>query len=249
MSRSWTSPTKAPGARSNGVSTGHQRCFEPKCARRDWHQRHGSGVHADTIMGRTVHSIIRVEIGGHSMSEHTAGQVTAWALARSGATGPRQRDCVAPKGDTGGPRTQYSLAPEPANTQTTIYVKPAPTIPIRRSKPTSLTVRITATMETMIAATVISSCELAGSAHRLRPVRTARRASSRPRVSSMKRRISVDLGQSSLRGQLSTAASGKPSGIQARCLPNPRDSLTRRRSILRALLVKPVTGRPPSWCG
>ncbi|WP_422386781.1 Wadjet anti-phage system protein JetD domain-containing protein [Cryobacterium psychrophilum] len=44
-------------------------------------------------------------------------RLSVLALARSGcATGPRPRDCVAPKGDTGGPQTQYSLAPKPANT-------------------------------------------------------------------------------------------------------------------------------------
>ena len=35
---------------------------------------------------------------------------------RSPLAGPRPRDCVAPKGNTGGPRRQYSLAPKPANT-------------------------------------------------------------------------------------------------------------------------------------
>ena len=29
---------------------------------------------------------------------------------------PRPRDCVVPRGNTGGPRRQYSLAPKPANT-------------------------------------------------------------------------------------------------------------------------------------
>lgn len=51
--------------------------FWPQYAQRDWHQRLGSGVHANAIMERIVHNTIWVETGGHNMREHTASQVTA----------------------------------------------------------------------------------------------------------------------------------------------------------------------------
>ncbi|MFC5932260.1 ATP-binding protein [Cryobacterium melibiosiphilum] len=51
--------------------------FCTQYAQRDWHQRLGSGVHADAIMDRIVHNTIWVETGGHNMREHTAGLVTA----------------------------------------------------------------------------------------------------------------------------------------------------------------------------
>lgn len=38
----------------------------------DWHQRLGSGVHADAIMDRIVHRTIWIETGGTNMREHTA---------------------------------------------------------------------------------------------------------------------------------------------------------------------------------
>jgi DNA replication protein DnaC len=47
-----------------------------QCAQRDWHQRFGSGVHADAIMDHIVHNTIWVEAGGHNMRERAAGQVT-----------------------------------------------------------------------------------------------------------------------------------------------------------------------------
>ena len=40
-------------------------------------QRLGSGVHADAIMDRIVHTAIWVESGGHNMRTRTAGLVTA----------------------------------------------------------------------------------------------------------------------------------------------------------------------------
>ena len=46
--------------------------FCTQYAQRDWHQRLGSGVHADAIMDRIVHNTIWVETGGHNMREHTA---------------------------------------------------------------------------------------------------------------------------------------------------------------------------------
>ncbi|TFC42648.1 ATP-binding protein [Cryobacterium shii] len=51
--------------------------FCTQYAQKDWHQRLGSGVHADAIMDRIVHNTIWVETGGHNMREHTAGQVKA----------------------------------------------------------------------------------------------------------------------------------------------------------------------------
>ena len=40
--------------------------------KKDWHQRLGSGVHADAIMDRIVHNTIWMETGGTNMREHTA---------------------------------------------------------------------------------------------------------------------------------------------------------------------------------
>ncbi|RFA11695.1 ATP-binding protein [Subtercola boreus] len=39
---------------------------------KDWHQRLGSGVHADAIMDRIIHNTITVETGTYNMREHTA---------------------------------------------------------------------------------------------------------------------------------------------------------------------------------
>lgn len=39
---------------------------------KDWHQRLGSGVHADAIMDRIVHNTIWVDTGTYNMREHTA---------------------------------------------------------------------------------------------------------------------------------------------------------------------------------
>ncbi|WP_304481772.1 hypothetical protein [Cryobacterium sp. M23] len=44
------------------------RCSSQK----DWHQRLGSGVHADAIMDRIIHNTIWVETGTYNMREHTA---------------------------------------------------------------------------------------------------------------------------------------------------------------------------------
>ena len=41
-------------------------------AKKSWHQRLGSGVHADAIMGRIVDRTIWIETGGINMREHTA---------------------------------------------------------------------------------------------------------------------------------------------------------------------------------
>lgn len=41
-------------------------------AKKDWHQRLGSGVHADAIMDRIVHHTIWIETGGTNMREHAA---------------------------------------------------------------------------------------------------------------------------------------------------------------------------------
>lgn len=39
---------------------------------KDWHQRLGSGVHADAIMDRIIHNAIWVDTGSYNMREHTA---------------------------------------------------------------------------------------------------------------------------------------------------------------------------------
>ena len=46
--------------------------FCPQYAKKDWHQRLGSGVHADAIMDRVVHNTIWIETGTYNMREHTA---------------------------------------------------------------------------------------------------------------------------------------------------------------------------------
>jgi DNA replication protein DnaC len=46
--------------------------FCTQYAKKDWHQRLGSGVHADTIMDRIVHNTIWVDTGTHNMREHTS---------------------------------------------------------------------------------------------------------------------------------------------------------------------------------
>lgn len=40
-------------------------------AKRDWHQRLGSGVHADAIMDHIVHNTIWFDTGTHNMREQT----------------------------------------------------------------------------------------------------------------------------------------------------------------------------------
>ncbi len=46
--------------------------FCTQYAKKDWHQRLGSGVHADAIMDRIVHNTIWVETGSYNMREQTA---------------------------------------------------------------------------------------------------------------------------------------------------------------------------------
>ena len=46
--------------------------FCTQYAKKDWHQRLGSGVHADAIMDRIVHNTIWIETGSTNMREHTA---------------------------------------------------------------------------------------------------------------------------------------------------------------------------------
>lgn len=46
--------------------------FCTQYAKKDWHQRLGSGVHADAIMDRIVHNTIWVETGSYNMREHAA---------------------------------------------------------------------------------------------------------------------------------------------------------------------------------
>lgn len=40
--------------------------------KKDWHQRLGSGVHADAVMDRIVHNTIWIDTGTHNMREHAA---------------------------------------------------------------------------------------------------------------------------------------------------------------------------------
>ncbi|MGO1699883.1 MAG: ATP-binding protein [Micrococcaceae bacterium] len=44
--------------------------FCTQYAKKDWHQRLGSGVHADAIMDRIVHNTIWVDTGTHNMREN-----------------------------------------------------------------------------------------------------------------------------------------------------------------------------------
>lgn len=46
--------------------------FCTQYAKKDWHQRFGSDVHADAIMDRIVHNTIWIETGSTNMREHTA---------------------------------------------------------------------------------------------------------------------------------------------------------------------------------
>ena len=46
--------------------------FCTQYAKKDWHQRLGSGVHADAIMDRIVHNTLWIETGDVNMREHTA---------------------------------------------------------------------------------------------------------------------------------------------------------------------------------
>jgi len=46
--------------------------FCTQYAKKDWHQRLGSGVHADAIMDRIVHNTLWIETGSTNMREHTA---------------------------------------------------------------------------------------------------------------------------------------------------------------------------------
>ena len=46
--------------------------FCTQYAKKDWHQRLGSGVHADAIMDRIVHNTVWIETGDVNMREHTA---------------------------------------------------------------------------------------------------------------------------------------------------------------------------------
>ena len=46
--------------------------FCTQYAKKDWHQRLGSDVHADAIMDRIVHNTIWIETGQTNMREHTA---------------------------------------------------------------------------------------------------------------------------------------------------------------------------------
>ncbi|MFB9075228.1 MULTISPECIES: ATP-binding protein [Citricoccus] len=46
--------------------------FCTQYAQKDWHQRLGSGVHADAIMDRIVHNTLWIETGSYNMREHTA---------------------------------------------------------------------------------------------------------------------------------------------------------------------------------
>ena len=46
--------------------------FCTQYAKKDWHQRLGSGVHADAIMDRIVHNTIWIDTGNHNMREHAA---------------------------------------------------------------------------------------------------------------------------------------------------------------------------------
>jgi DNA replication protein DnaC len=46
--------------------------FCTQYAQKDWHQRLGSGVHADAIMDRIVHNTLWIATGSYNMREHAA---------------------------------------------------------------------------------------------------------------------------------------------------------------------------------
>lgn len=46
--------------------------FWKQYAQKGWHQRLGSGVHADAIMDRIVHNTIWIETGSYNMRERAA---------------------------------------------------------------------------------------------------------------------------------------------------------------------------------
>lgn len=48
--------------------------FCTQYAKKDWHQRLGSGVHADAIMDRIVHNTIWITTGEMNMREHTSSR-------------------------------------------------------------------------------------------------------------------------------------------------------------------------------
>ncbi len=58
--------------RYDSVST----VFCTQYPKKDWHQRLGSGVHADAIMDRIVHRTIWIETGSTNMREHDAANPT-----------------------------------------------------------------------------------------------------------------------------------------------------------------------------
>lgn len=55
---------------AGGISTSIVFCTQ--YSQKDWHQRLGSGVHADAIMDRIIYNTIWVETGTYNMREHTA---------------------------------------------------------------------------------------------------------------------------------------------------------------------------------
>jgi len=59
-------PTDGTPLRGDINSVPHQY------SQKAWHQRLGSGVHADAIMDRIIHNAIWVETGNYNMREHTA---------------------------------------------------------------------------------------------------------------------------------------------------------------------------------
>ncbi|WP_279628315.1 MULTISPECIES: hypothetical protein [Cryobacterium] len=46
--------------------------FCTQCSQKGWHQRLGSGVHANALMDRIIHNTIWIETGDTNMREHTA---------------------------------------------------------------------------------------------------------------------------------------------------------------------------------
>ncbi|MFB0833955.1 ATP-binding protein [Arthrobacter halodurans] len=46
--------------------------FCTQYSQKDWHQRLGSGVHADAIMDRIIHNTVWVKTGDYNLRGHTA---------------------------------------------------------------------------------------------------------------------------------------------------------------------------------
>jgi DNA replication protein DnaC len=73
--------------------------FRTKYAKKDWHQRLGSGVHADAIMDCIVHNTIWITTGEMNMREHGGSITECPDGERRYPAGDHRHDPVALKAD------------------------------------------------------------------------------------------------------------------------------------------------------